>query len=80
MYVRNVLWQPGPLTKPPSERSRKTPSFRIIDFGRAEHLSDHIREGQTKEVMREKVKLVEGYVEAEEKRAQKELLVEDFNY
>ncbi|KZT05014.1 uncharacterized protein LAESUDRAFT_727593 [Laetiporus sulphureus 93-53] len=80
MYVRNVLWQPGPLTKPPSERSRKTPSFRIIDFGRAEHLSDHIREGQTKEVMREKVKLVEEYVEAEEKRAQKELLMEDFNY
>lgn len=28
--------QPGPLTHPPSLRSDKTPSFRIIDFGRAE--------------------------------------------
>ncbi len=28
--------QPGPLSKPPSERSSETPSFRIIDFGRAQ--------------------------------------------
>ncbi|KAJ7320719.1 hypothetical protein DFH08DRAFT_641833, partial [Mycena albidolilacea] len=37
-YVRNILRQPGPLTVAPSERSDKTPSFRIIDFGRGEHL------------------------------------------
>jgi hypothetical protein len=36
--VRNILRQPGPLTFAPSERSDKTPSFRIIDFGRGEHL------------------------------------------
>ncbi|KAJ7161989.1 hypothetical protein C8R43DRAFT_1063213 [Mycena crocata] len=36
-YVRNILRQPGPLTVAPSERSNRTPSFRIIDFGRGEH-------------------------------------------
>ena len=35
-YDRNVLVQPGPLTAPPEQRSKKTPSFRIIDFGRGE--------------------------------------------
>ncbi|KAK0190009.1 hypothetical protein F5146DRAFT_932026 [Armillaria mellea] len=34
LYTRNILRQPGPLTVRPSERSLKTPSFRIIDFGR----------------------------------------------
>ncbi|KAG7445327.1 uncharacterized protein BT62DRAFT_933169 [Guyanagaster necrorhizus] len=34
LYPRNILRQPGPLTVRPSERSLKTPSFRIIDFGR----------------------------------------------
>ncbi|KAJ3552620.1 hypothetical protein NM688_g4057 [Phlebia brevispora] len=33
-YPRNVLIQPGPLTAPPGDRSLKTPSFRIVDFGR----------------------------------------------
>ncbi|PVF99978.1 hypothetical protein CPB86DRAFT_796137 [Serendipita vermifera] len=37
MSTRNVLMQPGPLTVPPSERSKRKPSFRIIDFGRAVH-------------------------------------------
>ncbi|KAJ6589323.1 hypothetical protein B0H19DRAFT_235705 [Mycena capillaripes] len=36
-YVRNILRQPGPLTVAPSERSNRTPSFRIIDFGRGEY-------------------------------------------
>jgi hypothetical protein len=36
-YIRNILRQPGPLTVAPSARSDKTPSFRIIDFGRGEH-------------------------------------------
>ncbi|KAG7442741.1 uncharacterized protein BT62DRAFT_1079115 [Guyanagaster necrorhizus] len=36
LYPRNILRQPGPLSVRPSERSLKTPSFRIIDFGRGE--------------------------------------------
>ncbi|KAJ7215872.1 hypothetical protein GGX14DRAFT_359384 [Mycena pura] len=39
-YVRNILRQPGPLTVAPSARSDSTPSFRIIDFGRGEHLPE----------------------------------------
>jgi hypothetical protein len=39
-YVRNMLMQPGPLTVPPHQRSIKTPSFRIIDFGRAVTFND----------------------------------------
>lgn len=31
-----MVVQPGPLTAPPSERSNKTPSFRLIDFGRGQ--------------------------------------------
>ena len=34
-YQRNVLVQPGPLTRPPEERSMKMPSYRVIDFGRS---------------------------------------------
>ncbi|PIL28866.1 hypothetical protein GSI_08912 [Ganoderma sinense ZZ0214-1] len=34
VYERNILVQPGPLSAPPGERSDRTPSFRIIDFGR----------------------------------------------
>ncbi|KAI0320272.1 hypothetical protein OF83DRAFT_1169479 [Amylostereum chailletii] len=37
-FSRNILVQPGPLTIDPSERSLCTPSFRIIDFGRARSL------------------------------------------
>ncbi|KAF9785305.1 hypothetical protein BJ322DRAFT_989382, partial [Thelephora terrestris] len=33
-YIRNVVIQPGPLTRHPQERSMSTPSFRLIDFGR----------------------------------------------
>jgi tRNA A-37 threonylcarbamoyl transferase component Bud32 len=36
LYTRNILMQPGPLTRPPSLRSIDTPSFRLIDLGRAE--------------------------------------------
>ncbi|CAK5276273.1 unnamed protein product [Mycena citricolor] len=34
-FRKNILVQPGPLTLPPAERSLTTPSFRVIDFGRA---------------------------------------------
>lgn len=40
-HTRNILVQPGPLTRPPIERSSKTPSFRLIDFGRTERLEDY---------------------------------------
>ena len=34
-YERNMLVQPGPLSAPRAERSLSSPSFRIIDYGRA---------------------------------------------
>ena len=40
LYSRNMVVQPGPLWKHPSQRSKDTPSFRIIDFGRATSWSD----------------------------------------
>jgi hypothetical protein len=44
IYPRNILIQPGPLTLPPSKRSLASPSFRIIDFGRAVYKLDHLRD------------------------------------
>ncbi|KAI0079856.1 hypothetical protein K474DRAFT_1616965 [Panus rudis PR-1116 ss-1] len=41
-YLRNILMQPGPLTRQPSHRSLSTPSFRLIDFGRTETLKSHL--------------------------------------
>ncbi|KII95555.1 hypothetical protein PLICRDRAFT_170195 [Plicaturopsis crispa FD-325 SS-3] len=35
VFTRNIVVQPGPLTRPPHERTMKHPSYRIIDFGRA---------------------------------------------
>ena len=40
MYVRNMLVQPGPLSRPREERTMDEPSFRIIDFGRVETRED----------------------------------------
>jgi hypothetical protein len=37
-YARNIVMQPGPLTRHPSLRSLMTPSFRLIDFGRTKSL------------------------------------------
>ena len=44
VYPRNILIQPGPLTIPCSKRSLASPSFRIIDFGRAEFKVEFIRD------------------------------------
>ena len=44
VYPRNILIQPGPLTVPPSKRSMASPSFRIIDFGRADYKRDFLRD------------------------------------
>lgn len=39
---RNLLVQPGPLTVAPHLRSLKTPSYRLIDFGRGLREKDTI--------------------------------------
>ncbi len=44
IYPRNILIQPGPLTIPPSKRSLASPSFRIIDFGRADYKRNFLRD------------------------------------
>ncbi|KAJ7627523.1 hypothetical protein DFH06DRAFT_728746 [Mycena polygramma] len=41
-YERNLLVQPGPLTHPPDQRSTETPSFRLVDFGRAQRWDDFL--------------------------------------
>jgi len=50
--------QPGPLTRHPQERSRSTPSFRLIDFGRsidvdAQVAKVKLKEGLTQEEIQE---------------------------
>ncbi|GLB34456.1 hypothetical protein LshimejAT787_0200210 [Lyophyllum shimeji] len=40
VYVRNILIQPGPLDVAPAQRSKETPSFRLIDFGRSYYCED----------------------------------------
>ncbi|KAJ6484377.1 hypothetical protein C8R47DRAFT_980865, partial [Mycena vitilis] len=39
-YARNILVQPGPLTRPPDQRSLETPFFRLVDFGRGRRVDD----------------------------------------
>ncbi|KAL0954503.1 hypothetical protein HGRIS_003470 [Hohenbuehelia grisea] len=41
-YARNFLVQPGPLNFPHEERSLENPSFRLIDYGRADSLPLYI--------------------------------------
>ncbi|KAF9649172.1 hypothetical protein BDM02DRAFT_3186476 [Thelephora ganbajun] len=41
-YTRNVVMQPGPLTRHPQERSWSTPSFRLIDFGRSINVKEKV--------------------------------------
>ncbi|KAF9492036.1 hypothetical protein BDN71DRAFT_1433540 [Pleurotus eryngii] len=36
-YPRNIMVQPGPLSKAPKDRTMQHPSFRLIDLGRADH-------------------------------------------
>lgn len=57
-YIRNVVVQPGPLTRHPQERSLATPSFRLIDFGRSISVEEQvakmpIKEGLTDEQIKE---------------------------
>lgn len=61
IYSRNILIQPGPLTVAPSERSLASPSFRIIDFGRAEYELNHIRDAIGGKAMRRYEKWLKDY-------------------
>ena len=73
-YVRNIMMQPGPLTAPPEQRSNKTPSFRIIDFGRGE-----LWEGNKDGPEMEKRKWDDA-ISDEDRRAQRELEIQNWNY
>lgn len=57
-YTRNIVMQPGPLTRHPQERSLSTPSFRLIDFGRSINIEEQVSkmklaEGLTPEQIKE---------------------------
>ncbi|KAA1475647.1 hypothetical protein DENSPDRAFT_435667 [Dentipellis sp. KUC8613] len=56
-FTRNVLMQPGPLTLPPHRRTLDRPSFRVIDFGRAEmwdKLQDKVLDSHVRRIRRER--------------------------
>jgi len=42
-HERNILVKPGPLTRPPEERSMEIPCFRVVDFGRSTYRSEDDR-------------------------------------
>ncbi|KAH9903246.1 hypothetical protein C8Q73DRAFT_751029 [Cubamyces lactineus] len=81
-YVRNILIQPGPLSMPPSMRSFKTPSFRIIDFGRARvltYLLADVKEtdpDKRKEAYQCVARQLHSEMHEEEKQARDQLLLE----
>lgn len=79
-YTRNILVQPGPLTRPPAERSRDTPSFRIIDFGRGECCDDETLKKLPKS---ERKRVYDQFAEnmrGEDLGAHKSLKLQMFNY
>ncbi|TFY73015.1 hypothetical protein EWM64_g10997, partial [Hericium alpestre] len=72
-FTRNILMQPGPLTRPPAERTLKRPSFRVIDFGRAQRWKDmakEVQEGAERSVKQEAEK-------KNEKEAENEIMGSD---
>ncbi|KAI0658069.1 hypothetical protein C8Q70DRAFT_918023 [Cubamyces menziesii] len=81
-FVRNILIQPGPLYLPPSMRSYKTPSFRIIDFGRARvltYLLADVKEAdpdKRKEAYKGVARQLHSEMHEEEKLARGQLLLE----
>lgn len=79
-YVRNILMQPGPLTVPPEERSKATPSFRIIDFGRGERWDDIVGDKSDEERVERKKREWGMSICDEDKRAQRELQIPDWNF
>lgn len=77
-YIRNMVVQPGPLTAPPEKRSRKTPSFRIIDFGRGQYWDDLVGENPTEEHLRAVADNWYFHTQFEAKRAQDDLKITPF--
>ncbi|KAH8079408.1 hypothetical protein BXZ70DRAFT_1012604 [Cristinia sonorae] len=68
-HERNIVVQPGPLTLPPLLRSMKTPSFRVIDFGRTVSWKQWLR--NERKIDSERFKKLEEEME-EEARKKKE--------
>ncbi|TFY56896.1 hypothetical protein EVG20_g8752 [Dentipellis fragilis] len=70
-FTRNILMQPGPLTLPPNRRTLDHPSFRVIDFGRAEmwdELHNGVLDSHIRQLERERVaKKAKEAKESEEK-------------
>lgn len=79
-YVRNILTQPGPLTAPPEQRSKNTPSFRIIDFGRTDEFNTFIGSRENKERVERKEREWNNFLFDEDKRAQRELEIPHWNF
>lgn len=79
-YVRNILTQPGPLTAPPDRRSKKTPSFRVIDFGRGVEFRQFIGSRSDKDRVERKQREWANIIDDEDQRAQRELRISDFDY
>ena len=79
-YVRNILRQPGPLTAPPEMRSMDTPSFRVIDFGRADELNDFLGDRSDEERVQRKKLEWQDYILHEDRRAQTELQIDNWEF
>lgn len=79
-YVRNILVQPGPLTAPPEKRSKDHPSFRIIDFGRGSAWDDYVgNKSDAGNVERKKAQWGMDIFD-EDRRAQRELQIENYQF
>ena len=80
-YMRNVMIQPGPLTLPPELRSFRSPSFRLIDFGRGERFEGTSKDGKdAKDEDGEWVESMDSFRSRmwdEQRGARKQLLIEN---
>ncbi|EKM57232.1 uncharacterized protein PHACADRAFT_254885 [Phanerochaete carnosa HHB-10118-sp] len=79
-FVRNIMVQPGPLTAPPELRSKKTPSFRVIDFGRGEEWNTFVGDKTDKERLEQKEREWGNKISDEDKSAQSELQIPRWNH
>jgi len=70
-HERNIVIQPGPLTRRPIERSMKTPSFRVIDFGRSLTFEAHLA-SMTFDVLLAQVRLAKKWGEEEQSKEEKD--------
>lgn len=79
-YVRNIMMQPGPLTAPPEKRSKDTPSFRMIDFGRTDEWGEYVGDKSDKDRFERKKREWGSMLLDEDNRAQRELEIPHWNY